>query len=98
MPDYADRIYLSPRARAVILWVTVAVGLLFVWQIGGILAPFIWALITAYVLNPVVMFLASRTRLPRRIWAILFYVVLLGLLIFGLGTLLPLLSRQLTDF
>ncbi len=98
MPDYADRIYLSPRARAVILWVTVAVGLLFVWQISGILSPFIWALITAYVLNPVVVFLASRTHLPRRIWAIVFYLVLLGLLIFGLGTLLPLLSRQLTDF
>src|SRR6476469_1979574 len=98
MLDTADRIYLSPRAKATILWVVAAITLLFVWQIHPILTPFIWALITAYVLNPVVVFLAARTRMPRRIWATVFYLVLLGLLVWAIGTLLPLLSVQLTDF
>lgn len=97
-PDNADRIYLSPRARATILWVAVGVTLLFFWQIHEILTPFIWAIITAYVLNPVVVFLSSRTGLPRRLWAIVFYLVLLGLLVWGLGTLVPLLSGQFADF
>lgn len=98
MLENTDRIFLSPRARATILWVAVAVAVLFLWQVHSILTPFIWAIITAYVLNPVVVFLSTRTGLPRRLWAIVFYLVLLGLLIWGLGTLVPQLSRQLTDF
>src|SRR5207253_8040798 len=72
-------------------------ALLFLWQVHEILTPFIWALITAYVLNPLVLFLAQRTRMPRRLWAVLLYLLLLGLLIWGLGTLVPLLSQQLTE-
>ena len=76
-----ERIYLSSRARATIIWVAVGVSLLFLWQVHDILTPFIWAIVTAYVLNPVVVFLARRTGMPRRLWAILFYVLLLGLLV-----------------
>src|SRR2546423_1465917 len=93
----AERIYLSSRAKATILWLTVAVALLFLWEVHEILTPFIWALITAYVLNPIVLFLAQRTGMPRRLWAVLFYLLLLGLLIWGLGTLAPLLSQQFTE-
>ena len=93
-----ERIYLSSRARAAIIWIAVGVALLFLWQVRGILTPFIWAIVTAYVLNPVVVFLARRTGLSRRLWAILCYVILLGLLILGLSTLVPLLSEQLTEF
>ncbi|MFL5733814.1 MAG: AI-2E family transporter [Chloroflexia bacterium] len=93
-----DRIYLSSRARATIIWITVAVTLVFLWQVHEILTPFIWAIVTAYVLNPVVVFLARKTGMPRRIWAILFYALLLALLLWGLGTLLPLLSQQFALF
>lgn len=92
-----ERIYLSARAKATIMWLAASVILLFLWEAREILTPFIWALITAYVLNPVVLFLAQRTRMPRRLWAVLFYLLLLGLLIWGLGTLAPLLSQQLTE-
>ena len=43
---------------------TFAVILLFLWQVHDILTPFIWAIVTAYVLNPVVVFLARRTGMP----------------------------------
>ena len=97
MPATNERIYLSSRARAAIIWIAVGVALLFLWEVRGILTPFIWAIVTAYVLNPMVVFLARRTGLPRRLWAILCYVILLGLLIWGLGTLVPLLSHQFTE-
>src|SRR5437868_4200326 len=92
-----ERIYLSSRAKATILWLAVAVTLLFLWEVSGILTPFIWALITAYVLTPVVVWLSQRTGWPRRVWAVLFYLLLLGLLIWGLGTLVPLLSQQFSE-
>ncbi len=93
-----DRIFLSPRARAVILWLTAAVLLLFLWEVRTILTPFIWAIVTAYVLNPVVILLARKTGLSRRVWSILFYVLLLGLLAWGLNTLVPMISRQVAEF
>lgn len=93
-----ERIYLSSRARATILWIAVAVILLFLWKVNEILTPFVWAIVTAYVLTPVVIFLSRRTNLPRRLWAILLYVALLGLVIWGLGTLAPLLSQQVAEF
>lgn len=96
--EKTERIYLSSRARATVIWLSVGLTLFFIWQVHEILTPFIWAIITAYVLNPVVVFLARRTGMPRRLWAILFYLLLLGLLIWGLGTLLPLLSQQLAQF
>jgi predicted PurR-regulated permease PerM len=94
----ADRIYLSSRARAAVVWIAVAVALVFLWQVRSILTPFIWAIVTAYVLNPVVVFLTSRTHWPRRLWATLFYLALLGLVAWGLGTLVPMLSQQLSEF
>lgn len=92
-----ERIHLSPRARATILWIAVAIIVLFLWEVRGILTPFVWAIVTAYVLNPVVVFLARRTGLPRRLWTVVFYLGLLGLLAWGLGTLLPLLSQQVSE-
>lgn len=92
-----DRIFLSPRSRATIIWIVAAILLLFLWEVRDILTPFIWAIVTAYVLNPVVVFLAKKTGLSRRIWSILFYLLLLGLLVWGLSSLAPLISRQVSD-
>src|SRR5438067_3904020 len=95
--EKTERIYLSSRARATVIWLSVAIALFFLWRVHEILTPFIWAIITAYVLNPVVVFLSHRTNVPRRLWVVLLYVLLLGMLIWGLGNLLPLLSDQLTQ-
>src|SRR6476660_6185013 len=92
-----ERIYLSSRAKWTIVWLAVAIALLFLAEVRDILTPFIWALITAYVLTPVAVFLSQRTGWSRRLWAVLFYLLLLGLLIWGLGTLVPLLSQQLAE-
>src|SRR5438132_632515 len=94
----SERIYLSSRARATIVWIAVALALLFLWQVHDILTPFIWAFVVAYVLNPVVIFLSRRTGMPRRLWAILFYLLLLGLIAWTVGTLLPQLGGELSEF
>lgn len=93
----AERIFLSPRSRATILWIVAAIALLFLWEVRDILTPFIWAIVTAYVLNPVVLFLTKRTGLSRRVWSILFYLLLLGLLIWGVSSLVPLIGKQVSE-
>ncbi len=93
----AERIFLSPRSRVTILWIAAAILLLFLWEVRDILTPFIWAIVTAYVLNPIVVFLSKRTGLSRRVWSILFYLLLLVLLVWGLSSLVPLISRQVSE-
>src|SRR6516164_380091 len=90
-----ERIYLSSRARATILWIIVAVSLLFLWQVSDILAPFVWAIITVYVFNPLLNLIARRTGLPRRLCAILSFILLLALLALGISVIIPVISSDI---
>lgn len=64
---------------------------------GGLLNPFLWALITAYLLNPLVRVLAERSRVRRFWWVLLIYIVT-GVLIFaGFNYLWPRLLAQFAD-
>jgi predicted PurR-regulated permease PerM len=71
---------LSPRARATVVWVGVAVALVLLVLASHSLAPFIWAVITAYLFHPIVALIQRKTRLPKQIVALWFYL-LLGLLL-----------------
>jgi predicted PurR-regulated permease PerM len=59
-------------------------GLFLVWRAGDIVKPFIWGLILAYILLPVVAALERRFSLPRTVAALAVFVALLAL-IFGGG-------------
>ena len=71
---------LSPRARATVVWVGVAIALVLLVLASHSLAPFIWAVITAYLFHPIVALIQRKTRLPKQIVALWFYL-LLGLLL-----------------
>lgn len=65
---------------------------------GGFLNPFLWAIITAYLLNPLVRTLSQRSRINRFWWVLLIYVVT-GFVIFtGFSVLWPRLVTQFRDF
>ena len=63
-----------------------ALGALLLWRAGDIVQPFIWGLILAYILLPVVGALERRFALPRTLAAVLVFVALLAI-IFGGGRL-----------
>jgi len=90
-----ERIYLSSRERATILWIIVIAGLVFLWQVSDILAPFVWAIITVYVFSPLVNLVARRTGLPRRLCAIISFLLLLGLLVLGIVVIVPVISSDI---
>ena len=67
---------LSPRSRAIVIWIgAVAAGLLLL-DAAHALQPFIWAIITAFILNPFVSLVHRRTRLPKHLITIWLYAMI----------------------
>lgn len=86
---------LSPRARATVVWIGVAVGLLIFFLAWQALAPFIWAVITAYLFHPIVAFIQRKTRLPKQLVALWFFLLLGLLLAIFFINVIPLLAVQI---
>ena len=70
---------LSPRARTTVAWIGVALAILLAVLAWHALAPFIWAVVTAYLFHPIVAGIQRRTRLPKQVVALWFFL-LIGLL------------------
>jgi len=64
---------------------------------GGLLNPFLWAIVTAYLLNPLVRVLVQRSRISRVWWVILIYCVTGVVLWLSFGFLWPRLLSQFTE-
>lgn len=71
---------LSARAKLVIVIVAALLALLFLWQIRFIVSPFLWALVAAYVLTPVVNYLSHEGRVAR-LWAVALIYALIAIVL-----------------
>ncbi len=90
-------IRLSPQGKLIAVALVIGLATLLIGSIGSVLPPFIAAIITAYVFNPLISWLHRRTNLSRALWIILLYVLAFSLLSW-LGTWLwPRIMRQYTD-
>ena len=67
---------LSARARATILWIGGIAAFFLFLTAAHALHPFAWAIITAFVLHPVVSLINRRTRVPKQIIAIWLFLML----------------------
>jgi predicted PurR-regulated permease PerM len=85
---------LSPRARTTVVWIAVAVGILILFSTAGALAPFVWAIITAYILSPFVSLVQRKTRLPRQLITVWVYLVIALVLAILIVNLVPQLLQQ----
>lgn len=90
----AMEVTLSPRARATVIWVGVALILAVLVLAWHALSPFIWAIITAYLVHPIIAFLQRKTRIPKQIVALAFYLLLGYVVISLVMTVVPLLVTQ----
>jgi predicted PurR-regulated permease PerM len=77
--------------------IIIALTLMLLREVGGLLNPFIWAVITAYLLNPLVSGLTNRTRIARIWWVILLYIVAGFVIYLGANWLVPRLANQYSD-
>jgi predicted PurR-regulated permease PerM len=94
-PGQDMEVTLSPRARTTVAWIGVAAGLIIFVLAAHALAPFIWAVITAYLVHPIVAIIQRRTRLPKQIVTLWFYLLLGLLLVIFFINVTPLLVVQL---
>ena len=67
---------LSPRARATVAWIGVALLIWVLYYAWHALTPFIWATITAYLFHPVIAFIQRKSGLPKQLVALAFYLLL----------------------
>lgn len=85
---------LSARARATVIWIGVALLVVVLYLARHALAPFIWAVITAYLFHPIVAFIQRKTRLPKQIVALAFYIFLGFVIYTAVVNIVPLLVTQ----
>jgi predicted PurR-regulated permease PerM len=94
---YTTRIIFPTWAKITTVAIVILLTILLLRTVGGLLDPFIWAIITAYLLNPLVTALATRTRFGRVWWVVLLYIIA-GLMIYlAVNTLVPRLANQYSD-
>ena len=84
-------------AKIATVAIVITLLLLLLRAMGGLLNPFLWALVTAYLLNPLVRALAQRSRIRRFWWVLLIYIVFGFLLFAGINYLWPRLFGQFTE-
>lgn len=90
-------IRLSPFGKFVTVAILAALAILLVRAIGTVMAPFIAAMITAYLFNPLVSWLNRRFGGGRAAWIGVLYV-LVGLLVYWLVRfLVPIIVSQYND-
>ena len=67
------------------------------WRAGDVVQPFIWALIVAYILLPVVGALQRRFALPRTLAALVVFVALLAIIFGGGRLIIPRIAENAGD-
>lgn len=90
-----------PFSSATRWFIVVAASMLivlFLWHIRSILFPFIWAILTAYVLTPPINYVNYRLRVPRFFVVLLLYIVVFATVIVISRYLVPWITNQVTFF
>jgi len=86
----------SSRTKIVVSLLLLALGVYLLYRFSTILAPFVLALILAYVLTPVVNFFQARLKIKRGLATLLAYLLLLGVLVVLPVVIIPPLAEQFT--
>jgi len=87
----------SVTTKRAVLFGFAALGILLLWRAGDVVQPFIWGLIVAYVLLPLVAALERRLALPRTLAALAVFVALLALIFGGGRLVIPRIAENAGD-
>jgi predicted PurR-regulated permease PerM len=87
----------SPRAKLITFWLLTALVLVGLAHFFHILSPFLWAMVTAYLFQPVINGLCRRTHLPRGFIALVVYLVVVGTFVASVITLWPIVREQVRE-
>ncbi len=88
---------LSPRGRTVVVWLAAGIGLFVLLEAAHALKPFAWAIITAYILHPLVASIHRRTRLSKHLITGWLYALIGLILVIFLINFTPALLQQISE-
>lgn len=81
---------------AITLFMTIVLAVVFLELFGTILMPVLVSIVIAYLLNAIVKFL-ERYKCPHMLAVLVVYIIFLGLLVYAMLGLLPLLFKELSN-
>lgn len=85
---------LSSRGKVIAFWVLLILAIGLLAHFFGLLSPFMWALVTAYICAPIVNWLTRLTHLPRPLVAGLLYSAIVAGIVYGVLILVPIVREQ----
>lgn len=89
---------LSPRGKIIAFWVLTGLALALLAHFFELLAPFMWAIVTAYICSPIIAWLARHTPVPRPVIAGLLYAAIVTGIVSAILTLVPIIREQVVGF
>ena len=87
-------IHFSTRVKTLLVWGVILLALGFLFLVRQIVTPFLWALVTAFILNALVAFLPGASAGPRPFWVIIVYFGLVAGLVWLITAVAPALIAQ----
>jgi predicted PurR-regulated permease PerM len=87
----------SPSIKLIAAAIVVILAVVFLRAVVHILAPFIAAIITAYLFNPLISWLHRRTRIGRAYWIAVLYVLAFLLIYLLVTWIWPRIVQQTSD-
>jgi predicted PurR-regulated permease PerM len=90
-------IRLSTQGKLITIALIVGLTVLMLLTVGHVLTPFIAALITAYLFNPLVSLLQRKTQIRRSVWIVILYILVFSLLYAVGNWVWPRIVRQYGD-
>src|SRR5438034_4216743 len=75
----------------------VVLAIVLLWRAGDIVQPFIWGLIVAYILLPVVGALERRFAVPRTLAALVVFVAMVAIIVSGSRLIIPRVAENAGD-
>ena len=96
-PSGFRQVQFSARAKTILTLLIVVGVFAFLYAVRDILGPFLWGLVTAYVVSPIARWVQIKTRLRRGFVIVILYLIFFGLMIGAGVALVPLLVDQLAD-
>ena len=95
--DGMTRFRVTLTTRGAVLLVVLGIGFVFLWTVRPVLPPLIWALIVAYILDPLVRWFANRLRV-RRVFTVAFlFTLFVTVLVWAFLAMRPILMREMRD-
>ena len=87
----------SRRTKLIVAIAAVLVGLAILFAARDILAPFVWAMVIAYLFSPLVSFAKRRVGIPRPILVLILYAIGINLIFWTVWLVSPPLAGELGD-